>query len=112
MDDDSLSWVSEIDFRPFGEPLLWLSLIECGLGLLPETITLLTNLHYLDLSYNHLDSVDELDFARMSNLTYLNVSLIYSEGIIVLIVGTAVIIVGAKLDLPAWCELARRYVAR
>jgi hypothetical protein len=91
--------------------LLWLSLSVCGLYVLPETITLLTNLQRLDLYYNRLKSVDELDFARMSNLTYLNVSMVQNECFIVLIVGTAVIVVEEQWDSLAWSELARRNVA-
>jgi Leucine-rich repeat (LRR) protein len=42
---------------------------------LPPSIALLTDLVDLDLRLNQLTSVDTIDFARMSKLTSLNVSI-------------------------------------
>jgi Leucine-rich repeat (LRR) protein len=51
-----------------------LTISSCQLHSLPESITLLTDLVELDLIFNHLTSIDAIDFVQMSKLSSLEVS--------------------------------------
>jgi Leucine-rich repeat (LRR) protein len=51
-----------------------LTISNCQLHSLPKSITLLTDLVELDLIFNHLTSIDAIDFVQMSKLSSLEVS--------------------------------------